>query len=72
MVIYDDAELCGTGNSSASYGIQICDCKDFVVENIDFKAIRLVECGRENIKLTTPDDLAFAKAILSARKDRQS
>ncbi|MBR2479639.1 MAG: 2-C-methyl-D-erythritol 4-phosphate cytidylyltransferase [Clostridia bacterium] len=46
------------------------DCS--LVENIDFKAIRLVECGRENIKLTTPDDLAFAKAILSARKDRQS
>ena len=43
------------------------DCS--LVENIDFKAIRLVECGRENIKITTPGDILFAKAILCARKE---
>lgn len=43
------------------------DCS--LVENIDFKAIRLVECGRENIKITTPGDILFAKAILFARKE---
>ncbi len=42
------------------------DCS--LVERIDFKAIRLVECGRENIKLTTPEDIAFAEALLAARK----
>ncbi len=43
------------------------DCS--IVERIDFKAIRLVECGRENIKLTTPEDIAFAEALLAARKE---
>ena len=46
------------------------DCS--LVENIDFKAIRLVECGRENIKITTPNDLLLARAILSARKEGMS
>lgn len=30
--------------------------------------VKLVECGLENIKITTPDDIAFADAILSARE----
>ena len=30
--------------------------------------IRLVECGSENIKITTYDDIAMAKGILEARK----
>ncbi len=42
------------------------DCS--LVERINFKAIRLVECGRENIKLTTPEDITFAEALLAARK----
>ncbi len=42
------------------------DCS--LVERIDFKAIRLVECGRENIKLTTPEDIVFAEALLAVRK----
>ena len=46
------------------------DCS--LVENIDFKATRLVECGRENIKITTPNDLLLARAILSARKEGMS
>ena len=29
--------------------------------------VKLVECGRENIKITTPDDLTFAKMVLDAR-----
>ena len=29
--------------------------------------IRLVECGRLNIKITTPDDLTIAKAVLRSR-----
>lgn len=41
------------------------DCS--LAERIDFNSIKLVECGRENIKLTTPDDIKFAEAILAAR-----
>ena len=44
------------------------DCS--LAENIGFNAIRLVECGRENIKITTPDDLIFAKAILALRVEK--
>jgi 2-C-methyl-D-erythritol 4-phosphate cytidylyltransferase len=29
--------------------------------------VKLVECGRENIKITTPDDLILAEEILAAR-----
>ena len=37
-----------------------------LIENVHHK-VRLVECGRNNIKITTPDDLVIAKAILDAR-----
>lgn len=38
-----------------------------LVEFIDRK-VKLVECGRENLKITTPSDLLIAEAILSARE----
>ena len=42
------------------------DCS--IVEKIGYTSIRLVECGRENIKITNPDDIPFAEAILAIRK----
>ena len=33
--------------------------------------VTLVDCGKENIKITTPDDLYLARAILSRRADGQ-
>ena len=39
-----------------------------LVENVHHK-VRLVECGRLNIKLTTPDDLLVAAAVLRARAE---
>lgn len=39
-----------------------------LIENVKHK-IRLVECGKTNLKITTPDDLIIAKAILDARAD---
>lgn len=41
------------------------DC--MLCERLGFK-IKLVECGRNNIKLTSPDDLALAEAIMNSRK----
>ncbi len=41
-----------------------------LVEAIGFK-VKLVDCGYENIKLTTPDDLAIAEAILTLRERRK-
>ena len=38
-----------------------------LIENVHHK-VRLVECGRYNLKITTPDDLIVAKAILDARE----
>jgi len=43
------------------------DC--MLAENIGFK-IKLVDCGYENLKLTTPDDFYLAQAILQMRSDR--
>lgn len=45
------------------------DC--MLAENIGFK-IKLVDCGHENIKLTTPDDFYTASAILRLREDRKN
>ena len=34
--------------------------------------VKLVECGRENIKITTPDDIALAETILELREAREA
>ena len=39
-----------------------------LIENVKHR-IRLVECGKYNLKITTPDDLIVAKAILDARAE---
>lgn len=38
-----------------------------LVENLE-NPVHLVECGRENIKITTPDDLTLAEHILKTRQ----
>lgn len=38
-----------------------------LAERLGFK-VRLVDCGNENIKLTTPEDVRIAEAILRARQ----
>lgn len=38
-----------------------------LVERIGYP-VKLVECGRDNLKITTPDDLGRAAAILAARR----
>ena len=40
-----------------------------IVENLGC-SIRLVECGRNNIKITTPEDVPLALAILHSRKEQ--
>ncbi|MBQ9079877.1 MAG: 2-C-methyl-D-erythritol 4-phosphate cytidylyltransferase [Clostridia bacterium] len=40
-----------------------------LVERIQ-NPVKLVECGRENIKLTTPDDIALAEQILATRESK--
>lgn len=35
------------------------------------KKVSVVECGSENIKITTPDDYYIAKALLEARENKQ-
>lgn len=41
------------------------DC--MLCERLGFK-VRMVECGRSNIKLTSPDDLALCEAMFKARE----
>ena len=38
-----------------------------LVENVNHK-VRLVECGKYNLKITTPEDLIVAEAILKSRE----
>lgn len=35
------------------------------------QTVKMVDCGYENIKLTTPSDLIFARAILAAREEEK-
>lgn len=39
-----------------------------LAERLGFK-VKMVECGNENIKLTTPNDVCIAEAILRARQE---
>ena len=39
-----------------------------LVERLGFK-VKMVECGNENIKLTTRNDLTIAEAILRRRQE---
>lgn len=56
--------------SALDQGFEATD-DNSLVERIK-NPIKLVECGRENIKITTPDDLTMAEHILSARKKAES
>ena len=44
---------------------------NMLAESIGFK-VKLVDCGYENLKLTTPDDFFLAEAILRLREMRNS
>ncbi len=51
--------------SAKKEGLEVTDdC--MLVENYGFK-IKLVDCGRNNLKITTKDDITLAEAILKAR-----
>ena len=41
-----------------------------LIEHLGYQ-VKMVECGRNNIKITTPDDILFAKAALTARETKQ-
>ena len=45
------------------------DC--MLCERLGFE-VKLCECGRENIKLTNPDDLMLAEAIISYREKKEA
>lgn len=47
-------------------GLTVTD-DNSLLENLGVK-IKLVECGRTNIKITTPDDVPLAEAIISTRE----
>lgn len=42
-----------------------------LVEHLGYQ-VKIVECGRDNIKITTPDDLVFAKVILAVRNAKKN
>ena len=48
-------------------GLEVTD-DNSIVENLGAK-IKLVECGRNNLKITTPDDIPVALAILKSREE---
>ncbi len=51
-------------------GIEVTD--DCMMAEHAGLAVKLVDCGHENIKLTTADDLATAEYILSKREERSA
>lgn len=57
MRIFDTLEH-GRGVGAASYGIQLCDCRDFVVENIDF-----YDNSRDGVHINGPAEYGHVKHI---------
>lgn len=49
-------------------GVRATD-DSMLAERLGFK-VKMVECGNENIKLTTPNDIYIAEAILRARQEK--
>lgn len=49
-------------------GVRATD-DSMLAERLGFK-VKMVECGNENIKLTTPNDVYIAEAILRARQEK--
>ena len=47
-------------------GITVTD-DNGLIEHLGY-SVQLVECGAENLKITTPADIKLAEAILSARE----
>jgi 2-C-methyl-D-erythritol 4-phosphate cytidylyltransferase len=45
------------------------DCS--LAERIKYNTVQLVDCGRENMKITTPEDVFFAEAFLALRRKRE-
>ena len=45
------------------------DCS--LVEYIGYSTVKLVECGKDNIKITVPDDVPLAEALLALRKKKE-
>ena len=41
-----------------------------LIEHLGY-SVRMVECGPENLKITTPEDLPLAEAILRYRSEQQ-
>ncbi len=41
-----------------------------LIEHLGYQ-VKIVECGRDNIKITTPEDIALAKAIFNVREKKQ-
>lgn len=46
------------------------DCS--LVEHIGYSTVKLVECGKDNIKITVPDDIEFAELLLELRKKKEN
>ena len=53
-----DSEACGKGDNDASYGIQISDCSDFVIENIDF-----YDNSRDGVHINGPAEYGYIRHI---------
>lgn len=58
MIIHDSEELCGTGHGPASYSIQICDVRDFTVEDMDF-----VDNHRDGVHVNGPASFGHLRHI---------
>ncbi len=57
-------------HSAEADGLEATD-DNALIEHLGYR-IKLVECGRENLKITTPEDLALAEAILQYRRRLQA
>ncbi|MBQ9757575.1 MAG: hypothetical protein IJW15_04065 [Clostridia bacterium] len=61
MKIFDDPQI-GIGDGDSSYAVQICDCCDFEIENIDFCAN-----SRDGVHINGPANRGHVKHLRGAQ-----
>ena len=45
------------------------DCS--LVEHIGYSTVKLVECGKDNVKITVPEDILYAEMLLELRRKKE-
>ena len=67
--VFHTALYHAAASRAARDGVSVTD-DNALIEHLGYQ-VKLVECGARNLKITTPEDLVLAEAILSSEADKR-